>query len=88
LKTLFVGNLAPDANEESVSELFAEFGTVRSIRLISDVFSGKCRGFGFVEMEGHEARAAIAGLDNKDFHGKPLSIRFEDPKKTRGRKRR
>ncbi len=88
MKTLFVGNLTPDATEEAVSELFSEFGTVRSIRLITDVFSGKCRGFGFVEMEGHEARAAIAGLDNKDFNGKPLSIRFEDPKKTRGRKRR
>ncbi len=88
MKTLFVGNLSPDTTEEAVSDLFSEYGTVRSIRLISDVFSGKCRGFGFVEMEGHEARAAMAALDNKDFQGKPLNVRFEDPKKTRGRKRR
>ena len=85
---MFVGNLPNDASEESVSELFSEFGTVRSIRLVTDVFTGKCRGFGFVEMEGHEARAAVAGLDGKTFGGKPLRVRFEDPRGARGRKRR
>ena len=78
MKKIFVGSLSPDATEESVTELFSEFGTVRSIHLIKDVFSGKCRGFGFVEMEGHEARAAIAGLDGKMNNGKPLKVRFED----------
>ena len=62
---MFVGNLPESASEDNVTELFEEFGTVRSIRLASDVFTGKCRGFGFIEMEGHEARAAIAGLDGK-----------------------
>jgi RNA recognition motif-containing protein len=81
---MFVGNLPSDASEDAVRELFAEFGTVRSIQLASDVFSGKCRGFGFIEMEGHEARAAIAGLDGKTFGGKPLKVRYED---TRGRGR-
>jgi len=52
MKKLFVGNLPQDATEESISALFAEYGKVRSISLASDVFSGKCRGFGFVEMEG------------------------------------
>ncbi|WP_292558436.1 RNA-binding protein, partial [Methylobacter sp.] len=41
----------------------SSYGKVRSIQLVSDIFSGKCRGFGFIGMEGHEARAAIAGLD-------------------------
>lgn len=85
---MFVGNLPTDATEESVTELFSEFGTVRSIQLISDIFSGKCRGFGFIEMEGHEARAAIAGLDGKDYSGKFLRVRFEDLKKRyKGRRR-
>jgi len=79
---MFVGNLPTSASEDAVRALFSEFGTVRSIQIISDVFTGKCRGFGFVEMEGHEARAAMAGLDGKDFHGKPLRVRYED---TRGR---
>lgn len=86
---IFVGNLPQDATEESVTALFAEFGTVRSIQLASDVFSGKCRGFGFVEMEGHEARAAMAALDGKNLGGKPLRVKFEKPGgKGRGRGRR
>nr|VFJ49435.1 MAG: RNA recognition motif. (a.k.a. RRM, RBD, or RNP domain) [Candidatus Kentron sp. FW]VFJ56501.1 MAG: RNA recognition motif. (a.k.a. RRM, RBD, or RNP domain) [Candidatus Kentron sp. FW] len=89
VKRMFVGNLPVDATETSVSDLFSKFGTVRSIRLVTDVFTGQCRGFGFVEMEGHEARAAIAGLDGTDIDkGKPLRVRFEDPKSTRGRRRR
>ena len=87
MKKMFIGNLPNDATEETVRELFSEFGTVRSIRLTTDVFTGKCRGFGFIEMEGHEARASIAGLDGKTFGGKSLRVRFEDPRASRGRKR-
>ena len=85
LKKMFVGNLPTDATDQSVRELFSEFGTVRSIQLVTDVFSGKCRGFGFVEMEGHEARAAMAGLDGKDFNGKFLKVRLEDTKRSGGK---
>jgi RNA recognition motif-containing protein len=86
MKKLFVGNLPKDASEESVRELFSEYGTVRSIKINSDIFTGKCRGFGFIEMEGHEARAAVAELDGKSFGGNLLKIRFED--KNRGRSKR
>ncbi len=85
---MFVGNLSSDATEDTVRALFSEFGTVRSIRLASDIFSGKCRGFGFIEMEGHEARAAIAGLNGKTFSGKSLKVKFEDPRVNRKRRRR
>jgi RNA recognition motif-containing protein len=74
MKKLFVGNLPQDATEESVRSLFAAFGTVRSISVASDIFTGKCKGFGFIEMEGHEARS--------------LRVRFEDPRAARGRRRR
>lgn len=87
MKKMFVGNLPPDAKEESVQALFAQYGTVRSISLAVDIFSGRCRGFGFVEMEGHEARAAIAGLDGRSYGGNSLRIRFEEPR-ARGRGRR
>ena len=68
--------------------LFSEYGTVRSINLVTDIFSGKCRGFGFIEMEGHEARAAIAGLDGSMYSGKSLNVKFEDASKSKGRGRR
>jgi len=88
---MFVGNLPGEATEETVRELFSEFGTVRSIRLATDVFTGKCKGFGFVEMEGHEAKAAVAGLNGRGMadKDKPLRVGFENPRKgQRGRKGR
>lgn len=85
MKKLFIGNLPPDTNENDLETLFSEFGTVRGSNLVTDVFSGQCKGFGFIEMEGHEARAAIAGLDGKDFKGKPLRVNFETPKPGRRR---
>lgn len=90
MKKLFVGNLPQDANEESVRALFAEFGTVRSITVAADIFTGKCKGFGFIEMEGHEARAAQTALDGKSFGGgdRTLRVRFEDPRSARGGRRR
>ena len=90
MKKLFVGNLPQDATEQSVQALFAEFGTVRSISVASDIFTGKCKGFAFIEMEGHEARAAMAGLDGKSVgdSDRSLRVRFEDPRGARGRKRR
>ena len=82
MKKMFVGNLPTDASEESVRELFSEFGTVRSISINRDLFTGKCRGIGFIEMEGHEARAAIAGLNGKSLGGNLLTVRFEDPRRS------
>ena len=92
MKKMFVGGLPSDASEDSIRELFSEFGTVRSIHLPVDVFTRKCRGFGFVEMEGHEARAAIAGLNGRSMDGgKLLRVNFEEPrgnKRGGGKKRR
>ncbi|MDH5258035.1 MAG: RNA-binding protein [Gammaproteobacteria bacterium] len=87
MKKLFIGSLPADATQDSVNALFSEFGTVRSIEIASDVFSGKCKGFGFIEMEGHEARAAIAGLNGKSFGDKYLKVNFEEPRK-KGKGRR
>ena len=83
MKKLFVGNLDANASQESVKNLFSEFGIVRKIELAMDIFSGKCKGFGFIEMEGHEARAAIAALNGKIFGEKNLVVKFEQIKKKR-----
>jgi len=89
VKRLFVGSLPPTSTEESVQALFSQFGTVRSIELVKDLFSGNCKGFGFLEMEGHEARAAIAELDGKSFEGNYLKVKFEEDrgKGYKGRRR-
>ncbi len=81
MKKMFIGNLPAATSEADVNELFSEYGTVRSLKLASDIFTGKCRGFGFIEMEGHEARAAITALDGKLFKGQALKVREEVPKK-------
>jgi len=78
VKKLFVGSLPPTTTEESLQALFSQFGTVRSIKLVKDLFSGNCKGFGFLEMEGHEARAAIAELDGKSFEGNFLKVKYEE----------
>jgi RNA recognition motif-containing protein len=88
MKKMFVGNLPFDATEDSVQAMFSTYGTVRSLKLVADVFSGRCKGFAFVEMEGHEARAAIAGLDGKTLGDRALRVTFEDPRGNRGRGRR
>jgi RNA recognition motif-containing protein len=87
LKKLFVGNLPGDATEASVLALFSEFGRVHSIELATDLFTGKCKGFGFIGMEGHEARIAISKLNGNLFGGRPLRVNFEDSSGKKGRRR-
>ena len=85
--TIFVGNLAADTRENELRDLFSQHGTVRSLKMITDVFTGRCRGIGFVEMEGHEARAAMAALNGKTFKGQPLKVNQERPRGRRGVRR-
>ncbi len=80
LKKLFIGNLSESTTEKELQDLFSQFGTVRSLKLVTDIFTGQCKGFGFIGMEGHEARAAIAGLDGKNFNGNSLKVGFETAK--------
>ncbi|MGZ8193299.1 MAG: RNA recognition motif domain-containing protein [Methylobacter sp.] len=87
MKRIFVGNLPSDATEASVQALFSQYGKIRSIEIAADIFSGRCRGFGFIAMEGHEARAAISALDGNLYCGKPLKVKFEEPMGKNGRRR-
>ena len=87
MKRLFVGNLPPSTSEASLEALFSEYGKVRGMKLTSDLFTGKCKGFGFIEMEGHEARAAIAALDGKTIEGNIIKVKYEKERKG-GRSRR
>jgi RNA recognition motif-containing protein len=80
LKKPFIGNLPTSTSEKDLQNLFSEFGSMRSSKLVMDVFSGQCKSFGFIEMEDHEARAAIAGLNGKEFNGKPMKVTFDSSK--------
>lgn len=77
MRRMYVGNLAPETREQDLVDLFSQHGRVRSIRVASDVFTGRCRGFAFIEMEGHEARAAMAALNGTVFMGRPLKVNEE-----------
>ena len=65
-KKLYVGNMGPDANNESLRALFSVFGTIEKAYIINDRQTGESKGFGFVVMSNdEEAQAAIAALDGK-----------------------
>lgn len=83
-KRIYVGNLPFSATEEEVRELFAAFGTVNSVNLISDRETGRPRGFGFVEMDdgGDEA---IEALDKSNMGGRTLTINEARPRERRPR---
>jgi len=82
---LFVRGLQPDTTEESLTALFAAYGRVRSLKLNKDLFTGKVRGTAVIEMEGHEARAAIAALNGKEFLGRFIQVSLDDGRSDRGR---
>jgi hypothetical protein len=75
VKTLYVGNLPYRANETTVRELFAEYGSVLSVRLMKDKHTGKRRGFGFVEMASKDLDAAISALNDTEFQQRTLKVR-------------
>src|SRR5262250_897569 len=72
---IFVGNLAFTVTEQDVRELFAPYGVVDRINLITDRETGRLRGFGFVEMaDDKAAQAAIAALHGQDLAGRALTV--------------
>jgi RNA recognition motif-containing protein len=82
---LYVGNLSYDTTNESLEQLFAEFGSVRSAQVIQDRDTGRSKGFGFVEMaDDNAARTAMSQLNEKDFGGRPLTVNEAKPREDRG----
>jgi RNA recognition motif-containing protein len=85
---IYVGSLSYSVTEEDLKEAFTAFGEVASVRLVSDKFSGKSKGFGFVEMPSNEeAEAAIAALNEKDFKGRDIKVNQAKPKEERPQRR-
>ena len=81
---IYVGNLPFEVDDEELEKTFTPHGEVTSARVIQDRFSGRSRGFGFVEMaDNTQAEAAIQALNGKDFSGRPLTVNEAKPREDR-----
>jgi cold-inducible RNA-binding protein len=81
---LFVGNINHNATDNDLQDHFSAAGTVVSVNIIQDKFTGKSRGFGFVEMSSpEEAAKAIATFHEKDFQGRALTVNEARPREER-----
>lgn len=81
MKNIFVGNLDFAATESSIRELFAPYGNIERVNLVTDRDTGRSRGFAFVEMtEAAEADRAIAGLNGREVDGRALNVNEARPK--------
>jgi len=83
-KKIYVGNLPYTATDDTLRGLFAEFGTIESAQVIMDRYSGRSKGFGFVEMASDaEAAEAISKLNGKDVEGRALTVNEARPMEKR-----
>jgi cold-inducible RNA-binding protein len=83
---IYVGNISWDSTEEELKNAFAAHGAVSSVKIITDKFTGRSRGFGFVEMpEKTEAEAAISTLNGMDLKGRKIVVNEARPKREGGR---
>ncbi|MDD5081443.1 MAG: RNA-binding protein [Candidatus Omnitrophica bacterium] len=84
---IYVGNLSFNAKEDEVRELFAQYGEVSAVRIISDKFSGRSKGFCFVDMPTNDqAQKAVDELNGKEFLGRELRVNEARPKEDKPRR--
>jgi RNA recognition motif-containing protein len=81
---IYVSNLSFNVQDEDLKEFFTPYGEVTSAKIITDKFTGKSRGFGFVEMSDDEAaKTAIAELDNASVENRNIKVMEAKPKEDR-----
>jgi len=84
-KKLFVGNLAYAITDDQLTQIFSAHGTVVSAKVISDRFSGRSKGFGFIEFEtDEEATAAMQALDGSEQDGRNMVVKEANPPREEG----
>jgi len=85
IMNIYVGNLVFDVSEDDLKEAFEQFGEITEVRLIMDKYSGKSKGFGFIEMPSkEEAEKAIEEMNGKEFKGRAMNVNEAKPKTDRG----
>jgi RNA recognition motif-containing protein len=83
-KNLYVGNLSYDTTEDTLRTLFAEYGQIESVRLITDRYTGRSKGFAFVEMSTEQAaQEAISGLNGKQVDNREIKVDNAKPQRER-----
>ena len=88
-QNLFVGNLSYNTTEDTLRTLFAEFGQLESVRLVSDRDTGRSKGFAFVEMSTEQAaEEAISRLNNMQIDGREIKVEKANPRPERDRRPR
>lgn len=81
---IYISNLSYGVNDADLNQLFAEYGTISSSKVIMDRETGRSRGFGFVEMENEEeGRKAIAELNEAEYDGKVINVTVARPRTER-----
>jgi len=81
--TMIVRGLPRSMTQASLEDLFARHGRVYEMKMAKDLFSGECKGFAQLKMEGHHARAAIAALNGSEQGGTFVRVSLADDKKPR-----
>ncbi|MBW4621608.1 MAG: RNA-binding protein [Cyanosarcina radialis HA8281-LM2] len=82
--SIYVGNISYQVNQEDLSQVFAEYGTVKQVQIPTDRETGRPRGFGFVEMSTDaEEVAAIEALDGAEWMGRELKVNKAKPREDR-----
>jgi RNA recognition motif-containing protein len=85
---IYIGNLPYNVSEEDLRDAFSQFGQVQSANIITDKFSGRSKGFGFVDMPNDgEAREAIENMNDKDFKGRTIKVNEARPREERPMRR-
>ena len=84
-KNIYVGNMSYDTTQDQLQALFEAHGEVSSVNVITDRYSGRPRGFAFVEMATEQAaNAAIAALNGQEVDGRALTVNEAKPRESRG----
>ena len=84
MKSIYVGNLPFAFQDADLGKLFAEFGEIKSAKIIMDRDTGRSKGFGFVEVDDDGVAAnAIAGLNGKEISGRTLRVNEAQPREAR-----
>ncbi|MBN2174504.1 MAG: RNA-binding protein [Bacteroidales bacterium] len=84
---IYVGNLGYKVEEDELRDAFQKFGNVTSVKIITDKFTGKSKGFAFVEMENAaEAHNAIDALDGKEFDNRNITVNIAREKRENNRR--
>ena len=78
---IYVGNLSYEVTEGDLKEAFEGFGKTESVKIIKDNYSGRSKGYGFVEMLNNaDAQSAINGLNDKELKGRQLKVNTARPR--------